>query len=207
MTRSPRIAERLSEVRARIEAAARRAGRDPEDIELVAVSKRKPAEDVAAALRFLVEAAARYGYDPKRIFLAGHSSGAHLAALLALDPRYLEAVGLARSIIVGVVGISGPYDLEPEVPVSVAPGETREVETAAKWADPVLWGTPPFGEPVLYHLQSELRSGDQLVDRRYDRFGFRELWVEGNAFLYNGKPIHLMGVHASDFAHGTIGGT
>jgi acetyl esterase/lipase len=76
------------------------------------------AEDVAAALRFLVEGAERYGYDPQRIFLAGHSSGAHLAALVALDPRYLEAVGLSREVIAGVVGISGVYDLAPEIPVS-----------------------------------------------------------------------------------------
>lgn len=72
------------------------------------------AQDVAAALRFLVENAERYGYDPGRIFLAGHSSGAHLAALVALDPRYLEAEGLGRDVIAGVVGISGPYDLDAE---------------------------------------------------------------------------------------------
>jgi pyridoxal phosphate enzyme (YggS family) len=39
---------RLSAVRQRIERAAERAGRDPQEITLVAVSKRKPAEDVAA---------------------------------------------------------------------------------------------------------------------------------------------------------------
>jgi acetyl esterase/lipase len=71
------------------------------------------AQDVAAALRFLVDNASRYGYDPQRIFLAGHSSGAHLAALVALDPRYLAAEGLERSAIAGVVAISGAYDLDP----------------------------------------------------------------------------------------------
>jgi len=81
------------------------------------------AEDVAAALAFLVENADRYAYDPARIFLAGHSSGAHLAALVALDPRYLQAVGLERSAIAGVVGISGPYDLDPDGGVS---GEEEE---------------------------------------------------------------------------------
>jgi acetyl esterase/lipase len=52
------------------------------------------AEDVSAAVSFLLRNAARYGYDPGRVFLAGHSSGAHLAALVALDPRYLERVGI-----------------------------------------------------------------------------------------------------------------
>lgn len=71
------------------------------------------AQDVASALRFLLDNAARYGFDPQRIFLAGHSSGAHLAALVALDPRYLAAEGLERDVIAGVIAISGAYDLDP----------------------------------------------------------------------------------------------
>lgn len=43
------IAERLGEVRARIAAAANRAGRDPADVELIAVSKIKPAADILEA--------------------------------------------------------------------------------------------------------------------------------------------------------------
>jgi len=48
MITSP-IVERLEEVRARIRSAAERVGRDPSSITLLAVSKTKPAEDVAAA--------------------------------------------------------------------------------------------------------------------------------------------------------------
>jgi len=44
------IAARLAEVRGRIAAAARSAGRDPEAVRLVGVSKRQPAEAVRAAL-------------------------------------------------------------------------------------------------------------------------------------------------------------
>lgn len=44
------IAERLAQVRQRIAEAARRAGRDPAAVTLVAVSKTHPAEAVAAAL-------------------------------------------------------------------------------------------------------------------------------------------------------------
>ncbi len=45
------IKANLEQVHQRIEAAARRAGRDPEDVRLVAVSKTQPAEVVAAAYR------------------------------------------------------------------------------------------------------------------------------------------------------------
>lgn len=74
----------------------------------------EPAQDVAAAVEFLVRNAERYGYDPRRIFLAGHASGAHVAALVALDPRYLGERGLDASKLAGVIGISGVYDLDPE---------------------------------------------------------------------------------------------
>jgi acetyl esterase/lipase len=43
----------------------------------------------------------------------GHSAGAHIAALLALDPKYLRAHGLETSAIKGVVGLAGPYTLDP----------------------------------------------------------------------------------------------
>jgi pyridoxal phosphate enzyme (YggS family) len=44
------LAERLQAVRARIDAAARRAGREPNSIELVAVSKTRPASDIREAI-------------------------------------------------------------------------------------------------------------------------------------------------------------
>jgi acetyl esterase/lipase len=44
------------------------------------------------------------------LFLAGHSAGAHIAALLSLDERYLAGEGVS---IVGTIGLSGPYDFLP----------------------------------------------------------------------------------------------
>ena len=72
------------------------------------------AEDVAAAVAYLVREANKYGYDSGRIFLAGHSAGAHLAALVALDPSYLRARGLDPGSLAGVIAISGIYDLHPQ---------------------------------------------------------------------------------------------
>ena len=72
------------------------------------------AEDVAAALAYLVRSADKYGYDGKRIFLAGHSAGAHLAALVALDRTYLAAHRLNPGALAGVLGFSGIYDLRPK---------------------------------------------------------------------------------------------
>ena len=48
------------------------------------------------------------------IILIGHSAGAHLAALLALDGRYLRDKGIRQNSIVGMIGLAGPYAFEPE---------------------------------------------------------------------------------------------
>lgn len=69
--------------------------------------------DAARAVRWTREQVARYGGDPDRIFVMGHSSGAHLAAMLALNPEYLAREGLKRSVLKGMIGLAGPYDFLP----------------------------------------------------------------------------------------------
>lgn len=66
-------------------------------------------EDAAAAIRWTRDNIADYGGDPDRIVLSGHSAGAHIAALAALDTSFLDAVEVPQSAIRGVVGMSGPY--------------------------------------------------------------------------------------------------
>lgn len=69
------------------------------------------AEDVASAIAWLKANAALSGGDPARIFVAGHSAGAHLAALVGIDPRYLGPHGLNPSDLAGVIPIDGAgYD-------------------------------------------------------------------------------------------------
>ncbi len=51
--------------------------------------------------------------DPKQIFIMGHSAGAHIAAMVALDPQWLAAHDTDPSIIAGVIGLAGPYDFYP----------------------------------------------------------------------------------------------
>ncbi len=70
-------------------------------------------QDAARAASWAVRHAAHYHADPERLYVMGHSSGAHMAALLALDPRYFTAVGAPIPAIAGVIGLSGPYDFLP----------------------------------------------------------------------------------------------
>lgn len=68
-------------------------------------------EDAAAAVAWTQQHIGEHGGDPDRIVLVGHSAGAYIAAMLALDAHYLADAhaGAVR----GVVGLAGPYDFLP----------------------------------------------------------------------------------------------
>lgn len=70
-------------------------------------------EDGAAAVRFVHDHAASYGGDPARLFVSGHSAGAYIAVMLAVNDSYLKAAHAEPSWIRGVIGIAGPYDFLP----------------------------------------------------------------------------------------------
>jgi acetyl esterase/lipase len=67
--------------------------------------------DCARAFAWLRAHAKEYGADPERLYVAGQSAGGHLAALLALHPKYLEEVGVPPEAIRGVIPMSGIYHI------------------------------------------------------------------------------------------------
>ena len=68
--------------------------------------------DVARSLGWVHKNIARYGGDPKRIFVGGHSAGAQLAALICTDDRYLKKEGVSFDVLKGCVPVDGDtYDI------------------------------------------------------------------------------------------------
>lgn len=67
-------------------------------------------DDGARAVRWARDNAARFGGDPARLVVVGHSAGAHTAALLALDERHLRGAGLPGGAVRGFVSLAGPVD-------------------------------------------------------------------------------------------------
>ncbi len=101
--------------------------------------------DAANALAWVVSHAADIGGDPRRIFVAGHSAGAHIAALLAVDSELLEAHAIPPSAVRGLIGLSGPYALMPDSPIYHAifaapytPSEWQPVQKVRPGAPPAL---------------------------------------------------------------------
>lgn len=70
-------------------------------------------EDGAHAVAWVQQHAAEFGGDPQRIVLMGHSAGAHMASYLAFNHKYLASAGAKPEAIRGLIGLSGPYALEP----------------------------------------------------------------------------------------------
>jgi acetyl esterase/lipase len=69
--------------------------------------------DAAQAVAWTRREVARYGGDPQRLYVMGHSAGAYNAAMVALDGRWLAEQGMAPSDLRGWIGLAGPYDFLP----------------------------------------------------------------------------------------------
>jgi acetyl esterase/lipase len=86
-----------------------------------AVKHPEHVKDVARAVRWARNNMARHGGNPERLFLLGHSAGAHLVSLLATDESYLQEQGMKTTDIQGVIAVSGVYRIPPG-PVEVSLG-------------------------------------------------------------------------------------
>lgn len=88
--------------------------------------------DAAAAVAWTQKNIAQFGGDPKKIYLVGHSAGAHIATLLALDKQYLAAQGIGTDILAGVVGLATPANFAATLEAKYRPafGNQTELERA-----------------------------------------------------------------------------
>jgi acetyl esterase/lipase len=101
--------------------------------------------DAARAVAWTLRNIGQYGGDPRRVFVMGHSAGAHIAMLVALDRRYLAAAGASADDLRGAIGLSGPYDfaIDSDLLRSVfgaapEPRATQPVEYVRGDAPPLL---------------------------------------------------------------------
>ena len=102
------------------------------------------AQDVARAVAFVRANAERWDADPGRLALMGHSAGAHLATLVAMDARHLADGGGPAGCVVALDtnGYDVPYYL------SLGPGASQvAIYENAFTADP---GAQAAASPITY---------------------------------------------------------
>ncbi len=123
-------------------------------------------QDAASATAWVIENIARYGGDAENIYVAGHSAGAYLAALLTLDPTHLGAHGLTPGSVRGSIPISAFLYVE-----ETAPERPKDV-----WgSDPADWlaasVTPHIGSAEGRMLLIYADGDDEWRRRQNDKFG------------------------------------
>lgn len=146
-------------------------------------------EDGARAVRWARDHAGEFGGDEARLFLAGHSAGAHIAAMLALDGQWMAAEGMdSRRDIAGLIGLAGPYDFLPlhsrTLEEIFGPEQTRALSQPINF---VAGGEPPaflatglnditVDPGNTSRLAARLgRQGDRVTTRFYPRVDHRTL--------------------------------
>jgi acetyl esterase/lipase len=70
-------------------------------------------QDAASALLWAAQNIEAFGGSPDNLMIMGHSAGAHISSMLALNPDYRQAFDQAGYTLKGFIGISGPYDFLP----------------------------------------------------------------------------------------------
>ena len=128
-------------------------------------------QDSALAVRWAFDHAEQYGASPSRIFVMGHSAGAYNAAMLALDERWLKAVGLTPARLAGWIGLAGPYDFlpigEPRTQVAFSwpntPADSQALSHASRASPPALL-LAPTQDKVVDPQRSTMGMAKRLKD-------------------------------------------
>lgn len=119
-------------------------------------------EDVARAFAWVKGHISEYGGRRDAIFLCGHSAGAHLIALVATDPSYLQAVGASLADIRGAIPISGVFVASPRSGLFAGgPPPDADIVRAASPIAHVAADRPPF--LILYGDGDAPRTRDEAV--------------------------------------------
>lgn len=151
------------------------------------------AADVARAVAWVRKHASEFGGAANRVFLLGHSAGAHLAALVATDPAHLKQAGLGLDALRGVMLLDGAgYD----VPIQYRFGGPRvkklygdafgEDLASQRAASPITHvaagqGTPPFLILYVASRPDSRRQSQRLAER------LNAVGVEARAVPAEGK--------------------
>jgi arylformamidase len=127
----------------------------------------------AQALEFLAGHASSFQLDPAQFHLAGHSAGAHLAAMVAVDPK--------KPPVQSLLLLSGLYDLAP---LGLTPlGRLLGLDDAARSArlNPLARAHP--GRLAIAHALGELEAEGFFAQARM----LEERWYVGPSFVAPAK--------------------
>jgi acetyl esterase/lipase len=158
-------------------------------------------DDCADGFAWTVAHVGRYGGDPSRIALMGHSAGAYNAVMLMLASRFLQARGLLGHVR-AFVGLSGPYDFYPfDVAVSIRafgavadPKSTQPVTLVRLGLPPMFLASGEADTLVLPRntvalAKKQREAGNEVVEKHYPGIGHAGSLLALGAFGRHRAPI------------------
>lgn len=149
--------------------------------------------DVAKAIRWVHDHASEFGGDPHRIFVAGHSAGAHLSALVATDESYLKAEGLSLATLKGCIPVDcSVYDARKQI--ESVPADRKAVYEKAftsdaarqQQASPMTYVAKDRHIPPFLILHCADRP-DATAQSQALAAALRDVGVNASAFAAEGK--------------------
>ncbi|WP_042887039.1 alpha/beta hydrolase [Cupriavidus necator] len=113
---------------------------------------------VLGSVDWLYRQSDQFGHDPDRIFVAGHSVGGHLVAMLMAARWPQWAPDLPADLVKGGLSVSGLYDMEPLRRAAFLQCDLRLSDDDVARLSPAFM--PPAGAAPLSIAVGELEAGE-----------------------------------------------
>lgn len=134
------------------------------------------------AIAWLWHHGARYGVNPGRLYVAGHSAGGHLATMMLAARWNVYMPELPYDLVKGCLTISGIYDLEPLVQAPFVNQDLKLDRAQARKLSPV--NMPPATSAPLYTAvggeeSEEFKRQNALIARTWRNAFARDIAMPG----------------------------
>ena len=149
-------------------------------------------QDAAAAVAWTMKNIERYGGDPKRIYVSGHSAGGYLTSMIGLDTTYLAEHGLHPDSLAGLIPFSG----------HTITHFTPRKERGLDWNEVVVDRYAPIAHLRISDLPIVLITGDRELELfgRYEETAY--FWRMLTASGHKHAELHEL----DGFDHGSMVG-
>lgn len=154
-------------------------------------------QQMLRAMAWLYRTVPQLGIDAQRIVVAGHSAGAHLAAMMLTADWPAWARDLPPDLLSGAVCISGIHDLQPLVRAPFLRADLKLDDETARRVSPVRY-LPGIATPLLTAVggdeSGEFQRQNRLIREAWPHCFRRDLPLPGRHHLASvealGEPDH-----------------